>query len=192
MIEASGGAGEADRSGVADLDGLERWLADERADALIARRRQTYWRQQRRDEAVRLAGVLRDACERGLRVVITTASGREHRGRIAGVGRDAVMVTTGAAMVLIRRAAVTALQVGRDVRLDGQRDVTPEGLDFTSALAALVESGRRLAVITDGGTAFTGEAVNVGEDVVVLRLDNRDLVYAAVHAISEVVATGSG
>src|SRR5215204_2134370 len=80
---------------LAAVDGigdLERWAADARAREAADTRVRERWLRAQAEEEASMAGVLLALAERREVVVITTATGRRHRGAVVGVGLDFVAV----------------------------------------------------------------------------------------------------
>jgi hypothetical protein len=148
-----------------------RWAAaEQRVDAASARARQR-WLDQQATEAATFVGLLVDLAEAP--AVVTFALGEPHGdlvGRVAGVGRDFVVVEERSGRVtLVSLAAVDA------VRVDGARPAStgdraaPVELDLAGALAALSadRAGARLRLA--GGQIVSGDLVGVGIDVAIVR-----------------------
>src|SRR4051812_21674722 len=84
--------GGADGDGDAFGAELARLLADAAADAAVSDRSQGRVLRQVAEEEATFVGVCVDLAERGVGVVIRTASGRSHRGVVVAVGRDFLVV----------------------------------------------------------------------------------------------------
>src|SRR5207253_2193005 len=119
-----------------DLDHLDAWLAEAKADEAASARVRERWLTQQAGEQARFALVLSDAAARGLTVRVRTAAAA-HAGRIAAVGHDFVEVRTtrpSTVLVLTRAVAVvevvagTALGGGREPDDDDEDDVVSEWL----------------------------------------------------------------
>lgn len=169
---------------------LEQWVAAARSDDAIAARARARWLRQVADESASFAGVLVDLAERGLPVAVHGAGGRSHRGVVAGVGADFVVLRTarGADILLAFRgvAAVHAERGGGEGF--GDRVVNVE-LGLTEALAALVSERPRILVVTVADTeGVAGELRAVGHDVLTLRLDGPgdQLAYVPMATVAEV------
>ncbi len=173
-------------------DALDRWLADLRVDDdARTRRRMAVWKDHAADDAT-LLGVLADLAERGVPVMLTTVSGRRHRGRVLLVGSDAAVVRVDSQEWLVVRVAALA-----SVRTVGGDPVHGEGAPGTTAsfarlVEAMVQPGDwlRLAV---GDEAVGGNVGAVSSEVVLMRLDNGDPIYVSLSSVEEAsVPTTSG
>jgi hypothetical protein len=170
---------------VPDDPAIERWLAELRSDeAARSRARVGALRAQAAEDAT-VIGVLADLAEREAQVLVTTTTGRRHRGEILIVGPDALVLRLGRQEWLVTRLASVA-----SVRLVGGDPVNGEGSVTTTSsfgriLAAATRPGEWLRVAV-GGEAFGGSVVAISLEVAVLRLDNGDLTYVNLDAVEEV------
>ena len=117
-------------------------------------------------------GTLVELAELGRPVVIVTGAGSHHRGRIAGVGADVIVVQreTDGRRVLLAPAAIDAIRESSP----GHRrpvDDAPRSPRLADVLDELSTDGARLAVVTAGGNRFMGRAQHVGVDQLVIGLD---------------------
>lgn len=175
---------------------LERWAADARArDVADARVRERWLRAQAEEESS-LAGVLLALAERRETVLLTTVSGRRHRGVVAGVGRDfaAVEVPAGPT-TLVALAAVGDVRVVRDgagVRPAATGAGGSLGVGLIDVLAQAAGQRPRVSVQA-GAAAVVGDLRSVGTDVLTLRADGgAGVVYVALASLSEISFLASG
>jgi hypothetical protein len=170
------------------LSEITRFLADQRVqDAVEARTRQRWLRQMASEDGT-FSGVLVDLAEQGRVVVISTTSGRRHRGRVRGVGTDFCVVETEIGLVLLARNSIAAVRLQADRRLPipvGDRDPVL-GADLATTLAGLVGDRLRVQVVTAGGDALAGALQTVNIDALTLRLDGEaDAAYVPIAVIAE-------
>jgi len=164
---------------------LERWLSELRADEAARSRGRVDALKARAAEDATVVGVLADLLERDAQVLITTTTGRRHRGQVLVVGPDALVLRVGAHEWLVTRIAAVA-----SVRMVGGDPVHGEGSATTTSrfgriLAAAAHPGEWLRVAV-GGETFGGTVVTVSAEVAVLRLDNGDLTYVNLDCVEEV------
>lgn len=178
-----GGAGRLDRE-------ISR-LSDETRGADAARSRsRAHWLRRQSEEQATLAGVLVDLAERADRVVLTTASGRRHRGWLRSVAADfCVLYAETGQQVVVTFAALTSVRCepGRPAA-GGDRDVVSR-LTLADHLAALGDLDTRVSVTTTApGETLGGVLRSVGRDVLVVGLDgdDRSVVYVPVASVAEV------
>jgi hypothetical protein len=175
---------------------LERWAADARArEAADARVRERWLRAQAEEESS-LAGVLLALAERGETVLLTTVSGRRHRGLVAGVGRDfAALATPAGPMTLVRLAVVGDLRVVRDGP-QASAATTGAGGQLGVHLADVLAqaAGQRPRVSVQAGAAVVvGDLRTVGSDVLTVRADgDAGVIYVGLASLSEVSFLASG
>ncbi len=174
---------------VAHLDGLlgegigarlERWAADARVELAARRRARERWLRQQAEEEANFAGVLLDLGEKGVEVALHTRAGRVHRGRVGVVGADFVGLLPphgasaggGAGEVLVALDGVSSVRLGAGDRpVTGDR-VVASRLSLAEVITGLAaEREKVVLVLADGGEAVTGTLQSVGQDVVVVRLD---------------------
>jgi hypothetical protein len=183
-----------------DLDHLDAWIAEAKADEAASARVRERWLTQQAGEQARFALVLSDAAARGLTVRVRTAA-TAHAGRIAAVGHDfvelrtargsTVLVLTGAISV-VETTAGTALGGGREPDDDKEEDVVSEWLADRLADAAPDRPVVELQVA--GGERVVGELRAVGVDVVTVRTKTSPPAecYVPLASVSEVTFLGSG
>jgi hypothetical protein len=180
--------------GVGDL---ERWAADARArEAADARVRERWLRAQAEEESS-LAGVLLTLAERRETVVLTTVSGRRHRGVIAGVGVDfAALQAPAGTSTLVALAALADLRVvdgGRRPAAattgDGEAAL---GVRLGEVLAQAAGQRPRISVQA-GAITVVGDLRAVGTDVLTVLADgDAGVVYVGLASMSEVSFLASG
>jgi hypothetical protein len=198
--------------GVDGAGDLERWAADARArEAADARVRERWLRAQASEEAS-LAGVLLALAERRETVVVTTSTGRRHRGVVTGVGVDFVVVEVPAGTsTLVVLAAVGDVRVAAEDGGPASRVATTgasssdragtsdDGLATTTLGVRLGDvlaqaAGQRPRVTVHAGTtSVVGELRAMGGDVLTLRTDgDARAVYVPLASLSEVSFLASG
>ena len=165
---------------------LVQWLSELRTDdAARSRGRVGALKAQAAEDAT-VVGVLADLQERDAQVLLTTTTGRRHRGQVLVVGPDAVVLRVAAPRVAGHPARLGGL--GPDwwvaTPFTGRARPPPPSR-FGRILAAAAEPGEWLR-ISVGGEAFGGEVVAISAEVAVLRLDNGDLTYVNLDAVEEV------
>ena len=171
--------------------GADRWLAEQRADAAIEERRHAGWVRRRTEEGASLAGALVVAAEQGRAVVVTTVTGRTHRGTVQVVGDDAVVVATAAGRVVVAMEAVVTVrpdpEAPRRGLVDDERGRRP-GLTLLALLDDAVAERAEVAV-TVWGTAepVRGTLAWTGADVLALEPGT---VLVARWAVAEVLVAG--
>lgn len=174
------------------LDSLERLVADAIADRSAKERSQARVLRQVAEESATFAGVAVDLAERGDPVVARMATGRSHRGRILGVGRDFVVLRGGSGPpVFLATAAIASLRP----QLHGPTDTAgarPAPLDVGLAvlLAGLAADRPRVQVMAVGDhQPLSGELRSVGLDVATIRLEGeaRNLAHVRIANLAEVV-----
>jgi hypothetical protein len=175
------------------LGRLAAWAAAAAADEAIAARSRERWLVTAAGEDATFAGVLLDLAERGAPVVVAGAHRRRHRGVIAGVGADFVVVRgADGTQVLLTHTGIASLRPEpRAAPAAGDRPVLVD-VGFAEALAALAgERPRVLAVTTVDADGVAGELRSVGRDVAVLRLDGstRATVYVPLATVAELRLT---
>jgi hypothetical protein len=177
---------------VVDLDGLlgegigarlERWAADARVEMAARRRARERWLRQQAQEEANFAGVLLDLGEKGVEVALHTRAGRVHRGRVGVVGADFVGLLPprgalgapaggGAGEVLVALDGVSSVRLGAGDRpVTGDR-VVASRLSLAEVITGLAAEREKIVlVLADRGETVAGTLQSVGQDVVVVRLD---------------------
>ena len=173
---------------------LHRLVADASAEA--AARERTHERALRESAELEatFVGVVLDLAERGSAVVVRTAAGRTHRGRVIGVGTGAIAVRDeGRPPVLIALAAVTSVRPhaepdGRPRDVAGGRPA-PLDLSMVRLLGALAEDRPRVQVSCAGEEPLAGELRSVGTNLLTVRLDGDRhlLAHVPIAAVADVV-----
>jgi hypothetical protein len=167
---------------------LQRFAAEARvAEATAARSRERWLRQQAEEEAT-LAGVLCDLAERRLPVTVDTVGGGRHRGTVAAVARDfVVMVLDSGLEVMITLNGLAAVRPQPGARAPiGDHEIDVE-LTLLDALSHLAGERPRLRFVTRAGGHLVGTLRAVGQDVVTVELDGeaRAQVFVPVGAVVE-------
>jgi hypothetical protein len=203
-IEPPGAAGSfagVQHDGASPLGGasrllaeLEAWVAGASADAAVDDRRRARALAEQAAEEGTLVGVLVDLGERGSPVVVTTRGGRAHRGRVALVGRDLVVVVLEPrGVALVRTGAIGSVRTApATTAVTGARTTHLE-VGWVEALGVLAAERPRVQVGLAGGATAAGELRGVGADVVTLRLDGEGgRAYLPVGATDDVVVDDVG
>lgn len=171
------------------LNELERWAADARVhEAGLGRSRERWLRQQASEEAS-LVGVLTDLAERGTPLVITTSSGRRHRGGVHGLGVDfcSLRTETGQGQLIRFDAVATIRTLPAERAVTGDRTVDLS-LRLSDVLLGLAAERPTVLVVATGDETARGELRAVGTDVVTIRGDGQPpaTIYVPIASITEV------
>ena len=179
---------------------LVRWAAEARADEAGRARSRARWLRHQAEEEATFAGVLVDLAERETTVLLRTTAGRRHRGAIAAIGADFVLLEPdGAATrrwVVVPLTAVTAVRPTHEHRSPGpaQGARTPAlDLLFTEALDAMAAAdGPRptvTIVLATDPDPVTGELEAIGADVLTVRVDRSPAsrTFVRLSTVTEVV-----
>ena len=134
-------------------------------------------------------GTLVELSETAAPAVFITSAGTHHRGLVAAVGRDVVVLRSGAdgRRTLLAPAAIEAVRETRNLR---SRDISTiaAGPRLGDLLDQLAEDGGRVTITTFGGNRFMGSLMAVGADQVGLRLDGEnDVLTIPLASIAEAV-----
>jgi hypothetical protein len=175
---------------------LERWAADARAREVADARVRERWLRAQAEEESSLAGVLLALAERRETVLLTTVSGRRHRGAVAGVGSDFVALDTPSGpTTLVSLVAVGDVRVARD-GMRRRAAATGAGGQLGVHLADVLAqaAGQRPRVsVHAGAAAVVGDLRAVGSDVLTIRADgDAGVVYVGLASVSEVSFLASG
>jgi hypothetical protein len=167
---------------------LQRFAAEARvAEATAARSRERWLRQQAEEEAT-AAGVLCDLAERRLPVTVDTLGGGRHRGMVAAVARDFVVMALDSGLeVMVALDGLAAIRPEPGARSPvGDRQVDVE-LTLVDALSHLAGDRPRVRVVTRSGDHLAGTLRAVGQDVVTIELDGdaRAVVFVPIGAVME-------
>jgi len=183
-----------------ELDHLDEWLADARADEAASARVRERWLGQQAGEQARFDLVLSDAAARGLRVRVHTAHGA-HAGRLIEVGHDFVALRTARdADVLVATGVVTAVEVAAGTALGGGRELDPADEDeagsggrLADRLADAAAERPRVELRVSGGEVLVGDLLGAGVDVVTVRTGSPAAdCYVPLASVSDVTFRGSG
>lgn len=142
-------------------------------DAEVARRTMRREFNDRAGELATWIGALLDLAERRVAVAVHLGGGRCHRGHLAAVGRDHLVLTgEGACTVLVALAAVRLVRP----RLDADRGLArgdrppAEGRTLLEALEGLLPTDPEVVVgIRALPESLRGRVVGLGQDVLTLR-----------------------
>jgi sRNA-binding regulator protein Hfq len=174
-----------------DLPDLTAWVARLAADDAARERSRAAWLQRQAEDEGTFAGVLADLAERGRAVVVHLHNGRRHRGALAALGADFVILANGEGReVLVRRDAIASVHTlpGEPLTI-GDRLVISEAT-LGEALSALGEERARVLVMgLDAGAGVRGELRSVGADVLTVRQDGGATAYVALASVAEVSLT---
>jgi hypothetical protein len=184
---------------VADLlgDGLaariDRWAADARVEEAARLRARERWLRHQAEEEGSLAGVLADVAERGASVALHVRGGRRHRGEVAALGSDFVVLRSAGTDVIVALPAVTSVRtLPGEASTIGDRSIGTSHrlVDVLAGLTA--ERAAVSLVLADGDQAVAGVVLWVGQDVVGVRVAGGAAVtaYVPVGAIVEVLVDG--
>ena len=168
-----------------DDPSLARWLAEVRVDEAARSRSAAADLRSRRGEGATLSGVLTELAVRGELVGLVMRSGRQHRGHVRLVGPDAVVLALETRQWLVARIdAIAATRTVQGPAVAGESEPSTPSR-FVRLAAALAEPGDW--VLAASGTAtLGGSLVQVGADVMVLRLDNGDAAYVGLASTDEI------
>jgi hypothetical protein len=178
----------------ADLTAL---LDAERGAQAARERTQERWLRQSALEEARLTGVLLDAAEQSLSVLVTTTSGRRHIGLVTTVAVDwCGLSTVGGRTVYLRSAAITVVQHDRLLRPvpAAAGRPAPVPTTFPEVLADLAGDRPTVAFVVEGAAdAVVGRLLAVGVDVATVEIDERrSVAYVALDSVTEVSFLASG
>jgi hypothetical protein len=182
------------RASTATTGELTAWVARLAADDAARQRARGAWLHRQAAEEGTFAGVLADLAERGRPVVVALHNGRRHRGVVAALGRDFVIVVTGDQReVLVRSDAIASVHtLPGEPETIGDRVVVSQAT-LGDALGVLGEERPRLLLLgLDGHAGVRGELRAVGADVVTVRQDGGATAYLSLSAVAEVSLTESG
>jgi hypothetical protein len=162
--------------GAADdfLASLDHLVADAVAEAAAQERSQTRVLRQIAEEEATFLGLALDLAERGVTVVVRTASGRSHRGAVVAVGRDFVVVRDGGgppAFLAVGAIASLRPQPGSGARDAAGGRGAPLDVGLAALLPALAADRPRVQLCALGDEPIAGELRAAGVDVLTLRLD---------------------
>jgi len=173
---------------------LTAWVARLAADDAARDRARGAWLHRQAADEGTFAGVLADLAERARPVVLHLHSGRRHRGVVAALGDDFVVVVDEGHEVLVRVDAIAAVHTrpGEAATLGDRVIVSRATLVEALRLLAEVRAGV-LVVGSDAAAGVRGELRAVGADVLTVRQDGGGgTVYVALASVAEVSLTESG
>lgn len=176
---------------------LRRLVDDERADDETRRRVRRRWLRQQAEEEAEFAGTLLALLERGAGVDVSTATGRRHRGRLVGLGRDVCALRTlDGRRVWLRVAELEVVrpEPGLDSPPASDARAERQDLELAEVLARMVDQRPSLRVVLAGsGDAVTGTLLAVGADVATLAEGERGAVcYVRLSSVAEASVLDSG
>lgn len=165
-----GDDGDLNGDGHGDLDA---WAAGARAQEAAAARARQRWLRQQAIEQADFVSLLVELRERAAPTTVTTAGGRTHRGRIAIVGRDCVLlITSRGRTVVVAASAVLAVRADDDRSVTLTVDTRAPGTESMAELVRRAAVDRPHVTVHAVGAAepFVGELQACGLDVVALLL----------------------
>ncbi len=152
---------------------LAHFVADASVDeAARSRARERSLRQQAGEDAS-FTGVLLDLAERGRPIVLSTSTGRRHRGVVRTVATDFCILRTdtGIDQLVPYRALGMIRPLPQEAETVGDRPATLD-IGLTDALGHLCEDRPRLRIGLIGDPdPHVGELRSIGRDVLTLRMD---------------------
>ena len=167
-----------------DSENREAVLASWRVDEVVDRRRHAARERELLAAELRLDELWSTWAATGVEVVLHTEAGREHHGRVVGVGADFVAVepVTGP-IVAVRTAAVTSVSTA---------ELALSGAAVAGSATTLGELARELAdrqvdapLVSSTGLSIRGRIEAGGFDAVVVRAPGGRRTYLRVDALSE-------
>ena len=172
---------------------IDRWAADARVEEAARLRARERWLRHQAEEEGSLAGVLADVAERGASVALHVRGGRRHRGEVAALGSDFVVLRSAGTDVIVALPAVTSVRtLPGEASTIGDRSIGTSHrlIDILAGLTA--ERAAVSLVLADGDQAVAGVVLWVGQDVVGVRVAGGTAVtaYVPVGAIVEVLVDG--
>jgi hypothetical protein len=172
---------------------IDRWAADARVEEAARLRARERWLRHQAEEEGSLAGVLADVAERGASVALHVRGGRRHRGEVAALGSDFVVLRSAGTDVIVALPAVTSVRtLPGEASTIGDRSIGTSHrlVDVLAGLTA--ERAAVSLVLADGDQAVAGVVLWVGQDVVGVRVAGGAAVtaYVPVGAIVEVLVDG--
>jgi hypothetical protein len=157
---------------------LYAFVADARAGDASDVRRRTRWLQQQLREDAGFTGLCRELRSAGDPVEISLCDGRRHRGRLSGVGADALaMRTRDGGVVYIAIDAIVGMRAvaggyGADGAVADGGPALDDGQCFSDVLADLADRRIRVTVGTVAPLTCSGVLAAIGRDVVMFE-DNQ-------------------
>lgn len=175
---------------LADLAG---WAADRRVDEAAESRSGEAWLRRQAEEEARFTGLVLDLAEQGAVVTVRTTAGRQHRGVVAAVADDFLVLHAagGRPVFLPYRAVAVVRAAGGGDGIASSRPA-PLRTRLVYALGGMAGDRPRVLVVMDGDETISGELRSAGVDLVVLRLEGSppSLVHLRVDAVNEVTLLG--
>ena len=183
--ERSSATGADGESG-AELDRVERFVADARIEDAIDARAREHWLRRRASEEATLEGLCWDLAERGEPVVVSTVAGHGHRGRIDALGEDFLAVATRDSTVLVPFHALVTI-AARESAEPAARPVRG-GVSLAEVLTEVAPERPTVRARCRGGETVLGELRHGGRDVIAVRTgeSGRRTVYVRLSSLSDV------
>ena len=170
---------------------LAAWAADKRADEAADSRSEEAWLRRQADEEARFTGLVLDAAEQGTALTIRTTAGRQHRGVVAAVADDFLVMTgSGGRAVFLPYRAIAVVRPSTAATPSARP--APLRTRLVHALGGMAGDRPRVVLVVDGDEAISGELRSAGVDVVSLRLDGTPpaVVHVRIDAVNEVTLLG--
>jgi hypothetical protein len=152
---------------------VDAWVAGAKVQAAAAARVRRRWLRQQAIEGADFVSLLVGLRERATTTTLTTSAGRTHRGRVAVVGRDCVvLITTRGRTVVVAASAVLAVRPDEDGAVIVPVDTRPPGTESMAELMrkAAVERPQVIVHAVGAPEPLVGELHACGRDVVTLLL----------------------
>ena len=184
------GGGRGDDGDVNGDMHVDAWVAGAKAQEAAAARVRQRWLRQQAVEDADFVSLLVELRERATPTTLTTSGGRTHRGRIAVVGRDCVvLITTRGRTVVIAASAVLAARPDEDGAVSLTVDTRPPSTESMAELVRKAAVDRPQVIVHAAGTPepLVGELHACGRDIVTLLLagEQPGPVYLRLPSVSE-------
>jgi len=185
------------------LADLDEWAAAARAGHAAEARRDERSLLHQAAEDASFDAVLLDLVEHRTIVVVTTADGGRHRGRLVGLGADFVSITSGRRTVFVSLSDVAAVAPSGESTFHrpaasparSARSAADRHLCLADVLTWAVEREARVQItLRPGMIRLAGELTSMGADVATMRTGAEPLGYTYVRlaSVSEISLLDSG
>jgi hypothetical protein len=176
-------------------DELEGIAASWRSDLAAAERRRRRTLLAHGAQSATFAAVAADLIEQGVPVSLTTIAGQRHVGALQALGEDflAIADRAGKTTYVALDAVVALLVTGAAGRAPDARAIGPRR-SLAALLGDLATEQPRVTLRAHDGDVLAGRLLDVGLDLVRLRLDDaaQTIAYVALWSLAEASVTGSG